>query len=793
MTRFAIFLPVRFSGANIESVARTVRKAPPRPAALALATIMLAATTLTPVPAVGATPRFIPQDRPELRIPRTHRSIRVDGHVEASEWNGAARVANFTEVSPGDQTPPPVATEVFLTYDNDRLYIAFIAHDPNPEQIRASLRARDQIFNDDYVGIVLDTWGNAAWAYELYANPFGIQGDRRWTPSGEDIGFDVVFESKGRITESGYEVEMAVPFKSLRFPVRDTQRWRATFQRIHPRDSRRLYSWATISRDNPCFPCQFGTLTGLRGVHSGSSLELLPSLTGTQSGQRNNPTDPKSGFSANDPDAQVSLGARYAFSPSTAAEFTINPDFSQVESDAAQVDINTTFALFFPERRPFFQEGSDLYRSFFNVVYTRQINDPSVAAKFTRRTNRTSVFYLFGRDEETPMLVPLEERSLLVQPGKSVSNIARARVSFGKDNFVGAVATDRRYDEGGSNTVGGVDASVRFQQNYRLEGQALVARTREPNDTSLTVGQAAANERFDSGAHTLRLDGESFAGTAYYAHAEREARHWNSDLEFRYTSPRFRADNGFITRNSERRAAWENAWVVYPDNAVFDRIEPNVLLWQRWNGPGQRKGRAIENNLTFYFKGQTSWLLGYDRSDESFRGHYFRGVDLYYTEVNTSYIDALRLGFWFGIGDRIARTAQPAPFLGEGEHLDAWGTIKIGNRLVFEPLFTYSVLRNRDTKENFFKGSISRLKVNYQFTRELFLRLVTQYDDFSGQLNVEPLLTYQINPFSVFYVGASTKLQNYDHKSIDPSLRTGDGFEPFAWQAFFKLQYFYRF
>jgi hypothetical protein len=746
---------------------------------------------IAPGPSGAEEVPFIPNIKPHLVAPRCEKGIQVDGLLNEEAWRTAAQARNFAETEPGDQVRPPDETEVLITWDDTHLYLGFIAHDKHPDQIRASMRARDQIFQDDYVGVIIDTYANAAWAYELYANPYGIPGDRRWTPSGEDLGFDVIFKSQGRITDDGYQVEMAIPFKSLRFPNRDLQDWRVTFTRVHPRDSERHYSWASINRDDPCYPCQFGSLSGITGVQAGGSLGLLPGMVGSQSVELNDPANPHSGFDYGDPEVEFSLGVRYGFSPSTAAEMTINPDFSQVESDVAQVDVNTTFALFFPERRPFFQEGSDLYNSFYNVIYTRQINDPSVAAKFTSRSDRMSLIYLFGRDEETPMVLPLEERSVFAAPGKSWTNIARVRYTYREDSFIGAVFTDRRYDIGGSGTVAGVDLSHRFAQNLRIKSQALVSYTEEPDDSTLTEGRHRPGETFNDGEHTVALDGESFAGPAFYASLAREGRHWNSDLEYRDTSPQFRADAGFVTRNNERRASWNNNYIFYPDNNVFDRIKPNLLVWQRWNYDGARKGRAVENTIDFVLKGQTSVTLGYDRGAEQFRDVEFEGIDLYYGEFNNDYLDAFRFGFWFGFGDRIARTAQPVPFLGTGGMVDVWSTIKIGSRFVAEPMFTWSALDNSDTGEEFFNGFIGRIKGSYQFTRELFLRLVMQYDDFTGELTIEPLLTWQLNPFTVCYVGAAIQEQDFGHESLDPSQRFQDGFEPAAWQTFFKFQYFY--
>lgn len=736
---------------------------------------------------------FVPNVKPVLGVKQLEGRIQIDGFLDDDGWVGASLATNFAETQPGDQVRPPVGTEVLVTYDQTHLYIAFRAYDSRPAQIRASLRARDEIFDDDFVGVVIDTYGNAAWAYELFVNPYGIQGDMRWTPGGEDIGFDVVFESRGRITDEGYQVELAVPFKSLRFPNRPTQDWRATFIRVHPRDSERHYSWAAISRDDPCYPCQFGTLSGMSGVRSGSSFELLPGIVGGQTAELSDPSDPSSGFDEADPDADLSLGVRYAFTPSTSAELSINPDFSQVESDVAQIDVNTTFALFFPERRPFFQEGSDLYDSWHDVIYTRQINDPLIAVKATTRSDRTSFVYLFGRDEETPMILPFEERSLFAAPGKSYANILRARYAFKEDSYAGVMFTDRRYDIGGSGTVGGFDGSYRFAQNYRIEAQGLLSYTDEPDDPSLTAGAANADTTFADGKHTAALDGETYTGHAVYLSLERDARHWNSDIDYWDTGATFRADLGFVRRNSSRRVSWYNNYIFYPDNRVFDRIRFNILPSAEWNSFGAPKRQALENWVDLVLKGQISFVFGYDNTNENFRNVDFEDIDLYYMEFNTNYFARFQFGFWLGVGDRVARTAQPQPFLGDGEHLDVWVTLRIGNRFVLEPLFTYSTIRDKDTGADFFRGYITRTKFNYQFTRELFLRFVLQYDDFDGVVNVEPLLSYELNPFTVFYVGANVNGQDFDHKSFDPLDRTGDGFEPTSWQYFFKFQYFYRY
>lgn len=750
---------------------------------------------------------FRPNVKPVLNVKPIEGSIDIDGSLDDTGWKNVSRAGNFTEIFPGDQVEPQVGTEVLVTYDKNRLYIALIAYD-DPSAIRATLRARDEIFNDDYVGIILDTYDNAAWAYELFVNPLGIQGDKRWSLSKEDensdiafassgqivkkghedLSFDIVFDSEGQITPEGYQVEIAIPFKSLRFPNRDEQNWRITFWRNHPRDSKRSYSWTAVIRDDPCLLCQLGTLKGIYGVRPGGSFELLPTIVGSQSGELKNITDPDSDFNNHSPDAEPSLGVRYGFSSSFGAEVTLNPDFSQVESDVAQIDVNTTFALFFAEKRPFFQEGSDLLRTWWNAVYTRTINDPSVAAKITGRTSRTSFVALAARDEHTPIILPFEEYSVVVEAGRSDNGVVRLRQSLKEDSYVGAVATGRWYDGGGSGSVAGLDGLWRFRQNYIFKAQGLMSLTREP-DNPLLIGDAEG-KTFDGGTHTIALDGESFSGYGAYIGLERDARHWISNLDFWDSSPTFRADNGFVFRNSDRRVAWSNSYTFYQDTRWLDEIIPNNKTTRRWNASNVYKAQSIENWLEIVFKRQTSLTLGYDFYTELFRGVKFEDMRLSYFELKSSFSDLLNCGFWLGLGDRIDRTDDP-PGPGEGTHIDAWAAVKPIQRLVIEPIFMYSELSRKDTGEEVFSGYILRTRINYQFNRELFLRFVVQYDDFSGELNIEPLVTYQINPLSIFYVGGGTNY--FDYNRIYSGVGSGKkGFEPTEWHVFFKFQYLFR-
>ncbi|RKZ12016.1 hypothetical protein DRQ50_12620, partial [bacterium] len=344
---------------------------------------------------------------PELDIRPTAEPIEIDGLIDDAGWQGLPRARHFAEHDPGDQVQPPVATEALLTYDDDYLYAAFICHD-DPDAVRATFTTRDRIWSDDNVILVLDTYGDQSWAYEIAANPYGIQGDLLWSAgSGEDLAYDLVYYTSGRITDDGWQVEMAIPWSSLRFPQRQEQEWRVDFWRNHPREVRGQYSWAKYDRDEQCWPCQWGTVRGIAGVTPGSGFEILPAFVASQEGARADSTAWENGDVMGSPGLTVS----YGISPTTTAEATINPDFSQVESDAAQINVNSTFALFYPEKRPFFQEGSDLWKTWFNVVYTRSINQPMWAAKVTGRPGRSNFAVMSAQDEASPFIVPFAEES----------------------------------------------------------------------------------------------------------------------------------------------------------------------------------------------------------------------------------------------------------------------------------------------------------------------------------------------------------------------------------------------
>ncbi len=263
---------------------------------LRLLNILVSLVIVSQTNSASAQTAFVPNDKPQLMINRASGPIKIDGDFDDAGWRDAAKATNFSETSPGDRTKPPVETEVLVTYDNDNFYLGFICSDDSAA-VRATMRDRDEIFSDDYVGILLDTYGDASWAYEIFVNPLGCQGDVKLTTDGQEDGqFDIVFYSKGKVTDTGYQVEVAIPFASLRFPNKSIQEWKANFWRNRPRSSRERYSWAAINRDVPCNLCQWGTLRGMADAKPAGKYEILPSLISYQTTQLRDPYDLGSGL-----------------------------------------------------------------------------------------------------------------------------------------------------------------------------------------------------------------------------------------------------------------------------------------------------------------------------------------------------------------------------------------------------------------------------------------------------------------------------------------------------------------
>src|SRR5215210_3993296 len=331
-------------------------------------------------------------ERPVHRIERAASEIKVDGVLDEAAWQTAAVVALKYETRPGENTPPPVATETLVTYDDGHIYVAFRAHDPDPSAIRAHLSDRDDAFSDDFVGIVLDTFNDERRAFEFFVNPLGVQMDMFIddVSGNEDASWDTIWSSAGKITADGYAVEIAIPLSSLRFPrTEGEQTWGFDALRFYPRSQTARISSHPLDRNVNCYLCQASKMSGFSGITPGRNVELAPTVTSARTDQRQDlPSGP---FDEGKLESDLGLTAKWGITPNLTLNAALNPDFSQVEADAAQLDVNTQFALFFPEKRPFFLEGADFFATPFDVVFPRNVADPSWGLKLTGKEGKNAV------------------------------------------------------------------------------------------------------------------------------------------------------------------------------------------------------------------------------------------------------------------------------------------------------------------------------------------------------------------------------------------------------------------
>jgi len=748
----------------------TNRTSARRAAAALAATLVLAASA----PAFA---ELAPQFRPTLHVQRATGPIRIDGELDDAGWQRAARADGFAEVSPGDQIEPPVPSEAWVTYDDRHLYVALIAGD-RPGDVRASMCDRDAIFRDDYFGVLIDPYGDQSSAYELFVNPLGIQGDMRLLSNGdEDETFDMLWESRGRITDTGYQVELAIPFTSLRLPDRPEQTWRVNFWRDHQRDVRRQYAWAATDRDNPCDMCQWGTLTGISGISVRRPVEVIASALGSQSGRG----DPDTRFDMGDPTGEASASAKYAVSSGSFLEVTVNPDFSQVESDPGQIDVNETFALSYDERRPFFQEGSDLLRTKIDAIYTRSINDPDVAGKFTGQYDRGSVVYLAAQDARSPILIPLEEKSRLVAGGRSFSNILRVRRSLKEDSYVGGLVTDRRLEGGGSGTLVGLDGLAR-RGVIQLRVQGLLSRTEEPR-----IADDRLTGTFGSDGHTVALDGERYWGNATYASLERKARTYSAKLDYQDYSPEFRADNGFSKRNGYRQATFWHGLYFRPNHPWLADWEPGVDVGRAWSTGGTLKNEWIHPALYLHTKGQTEIGLEGLAGRQRYAGETFPGIRTASVWVDSRFSELVNVSVTTSFGRSIY---YGTPELADQHDWSAQLRLRPSRHVEVNTSFNRARMDSRVTNETFYSGTILRSRADVSLSRRLFVRLVVQYDEFGDRLDVEPLVTYRVNPFTMFFLGATSGYEKF--QAADYATLTADDWQRADRQIFAKIQYQFR-
>ncbi len=346
------------------------------------------------------------------------------------------------------------------------------------------------MFNDDFVGIVVDTFGDQRRGYEFFVNALGVQADLTQDDVNqrEDDSWDAIWDSAGRITELGFTVEIAIPFSQLRFTRTDGEReWGIDVLRFRPRTNRTRISNNALERGRNCYVCQFERVRGMAGIEAGKNLEVVPSITASRTDQRPDPTT--EAWQEGSADGEVGLNVRWAVTQDLTANLALNPDFSQVEADVPQLEVNSQFALFYPESRPFFLEGLDYYATPIQAVFTRTVADPDVGAKLTGQVDDNTFGVFAAEDAVTNILLPgpLENSSTSLEDSNHAF-VGRYSRNVGKGSTVGALVTSRHGDDY-HNDVAGFDGRMRLGDKHTVRFQYLESDTEYPETTAASFGQ----------------------------------------------------------------------------------------------------------------------------------------------------------------------------------------------------------------------------------------------------------------------------------------------------------------
>ncbi len=779
------------------------------------ALLLLAALVATdPVPL----PRAYSGRKSQLKveIPRLDEAIVIDGALDEPPWAQAAVLTDFSQYSPVDGRPAEQRTEIRVFYSASAIHFGVRAFAP-PGSVRASLAQRDKLGAEDQVTLLLSTFNDGRQAVALTVNPLGVQADgtliEGLSQSGHIGGFsslstgredpdlapDFVFHSKGRLTSHGYEVELRVPFKSLRYQSAAVQSWGLHVLRTS-QSTGYEDSWAPARRNAVSFLAQGGTLDGMNELRPGLVLDLNPEFTARTDGAR-------AGEAWRYDTQRPELGGnvRWGVTPNLTLNGTINPDFSQVEADASQIQYDPREAVFFPEKRPFFLDGLEQFATPNRLIYTRRIVAPLTAAKLTGTLSGTSVGLLSALDD------PASSSSGDDHP---LFNVLRARRDLGAQSRLGLVYTDR-IDGGDWNRLGGLDARVPFAQIYSLDLQAALSGT--------------------------RVAGERTTGPLFEAIFNRNGRRLGTRAFIRGIDEDFQAAAGFIGRpgivraNLDQRVSFFGAPGATLETWTTDLVVDGIWPYQAFFGAGgvQDKKFHVNNNATLRggWQAGASLLIesfGYDPSlysDYALAGDH-PGETLPFVGVaslsNLDYVLSLTTPDFKRFSGNVQLLWGKDENFFEWSAADIWYvTVEAAwrptSQLRLNALYNLQQFKRRSDLSLVGRRQIPRLKLEYQATRAIFARVIAEYDAQSqddlrddsrterpilirdpesgayepalgyrdNRLRVDVLFAWQPTPGTVFFAGYGGSLQEDDAFSFRRLSRDTDGF-------FMKFSYLFR-
>jgi hypothetical protein len=752
-----------------------------------------------------------PQKFSALHIPHLERGPALADFLDMQPSPAFAgkmlKVDGFLQRDPKDGTPVSQKTEAYLGYTDKNLYVVCVCFDSEPAKIRARLVRRELINDDDQFGFVLDTFHDHTHGLFFYVNPLGVQQDGIWdevslNQNGPDYSYDMVWNSEAKLTSQGYVAWFEIPFKSLRFPPADVQKWGVFFERDIKRNSEDAF-YPRITSNAQGFLGQGVEMDGMEKVSPSRNMQFIPYVVGRGFRQLDDRDPFNPYFGGKYLEVRPGVDAKMVLKNSFVLDATINPDFSQVESDQPQITVNQRFEVFFPEKRPFFLENSSYFNTPVNLVFTRRIADPEYGIRLTGKSGPWSAGMLFA-DDKSPgeSVTPYDP----LTGHKAYFGVLRVSHDIGKESSIGLIYTDRELhtvpveaqctDNSclvGSNRVGGFDAKIKPDAKWLITVQALNSHT-----------------RFNDGTHK--------GGPAYDWFVERSSKNVEYNVNYQDTAAGFETDTGFFRRPDVR---WLSQFAQYrfrrEGGKFLQWFGPSVFAMNNWDHHGTRLEWFTNVNCRFILSGSSNFGLYVNAGHER-----LRPFDYSTLLTNQDYAHYHR-GFWFNYGyfkpvllsaevnwgqDTNYDTAVGPPVLGKSGFAQMSATVRPVQPLTIENTYLLTRLRSVVNNANMFNNHIIRSKWNYQFTRALSLRLIGQYNTVianplltslqpAKNFNADALLTYLVHPGTAIYLGYNSNLQNLANPvGADQNgnlLRTPDHFINDGRQIFVKISYLFQY
>jgi hypothetical protein len=776
-----------------------------------------------------------------VSVPKMALAMTIDGKLDEEVWKTAVVFKDFYQTFPGDNIPPSKPTEVLMMYDEKHLYVAFKCWDEK-DKIRASLAKRDNVFGEDNVRIWLDTYNDQRRAYVLGFNPFGVQQDGIYTEGrGADFSVDIVMESKGVIEDWGWVVEVKIPFKSLRYSAGKGKMWGFNVARNIDRFNDEFDQWLPDDRNVSGFLIKHGKITGLDEIKYERTLEVVPSITLSETGQRFAAIDPITGRFVNQPIKQdIGVTLKYSISPNITLDAAINPDFAEIEADAPVVTANQRFPIFFQEKRPFFLEGADVFQTPLAIYDSRSIVDPDFATKLTGKIGKNS-FGLMVASDNAPGNFSEDESQIASNNEflrkNALFGVFRVKRDFGKENHIGFFGTYRTFPEQ-KNFLGSVDARIKINPKLTSQFQVVGTSSRrcffknefEPivdPDQALRNREICGTGRTSLNPLSNGTYNEYRTGNAigYYANMDyyTDRRGWYVEAGGRTKD--FRADVGFTRRTDTNFA--------FAMNRFSTKSEPKASIiranWQQytgidydWSGRlqkwrlGTTLNLSLQRTMFLFLEAGTAHERLYEEEFGLKRVPTHRGrfagdptrstwQQYFYGEVGQTLSKQIYYYAWINFQNNAydfffpaavdpADPSNPISQInpGPGKQWDSEVFIEYKpiNPLRASVSYRKSRLVRNDNRVRTFDADIMSIRSTYQFTRFLFTRVRLDYnslnDNFAGQL----LFGWNPSPGKAMYIGYN---DNFNYNGVNPFTGGVDqGFERNRRTFFIRLSYLFR-